>query len=184
MSKLVLNVGGMFSGKSTELIKQGQRHIYARQNVVFVKPEMDDRYSKDEIVTHDGKRIKAINYCGWLLLPEVLCADVILIDEIQFFPLDVFIQIKELLDDGKLIYISGLDKDYNGNAFTITERLMVEADVVNKLKAVCERCGEDASFTGKRKMERGNDSVIELGEHETYLPLCRDCFNKHKEGWV
>ena len=195
MAKLVLNVGGMFSGKSTELIKQGQRHLYARQRVVFVKPEMDDRYSTDEIVTHDGKRIKAINYCGWLLVPEVLTADVVLIDEIQFFPIHVFKQIKELLADGKNIYISGLDKDFRGNGFLIVEMLMTEADEINKLKSVCEMCGADAGFTGKRENLFKSSTVeiqvkeetvaqFELGEKDVYIPLCRSCHNNHIESQV
>lgn len=181
MAKLIMNVGGMFSGKSTELQKQGQRHLYAKQNVVFLKPIVDDRYSDDEIVTHDGKGVKAINIEKSIMIPEVLTADVVLIDEIQFFPLSVCKEIQDLLNDGINIYVSGLDMNYRGRGFLVVEELMSIADEVHKLKAVCEMCGEDAGFTGKRKMYGPSDSTFKLGEKDIYIPLCRECFCKHLE---
>ena len=175
MAKLVCNVGGMFSGKSTELQRQGRRHVLAGHRVVFLKPEYDNRYSNDCVVTHLGDKVEAINVLETILIPEVLEADVILIDEIQFFPAMVVVEIKKLLRCNKTIYVSGLDMDSNGNGYITVEGLMTIADQVQKFKAVCEECGQDATFTDKRIK---NDLVNELGSKDIYIPLCRNCYYK------
>lgn len=180
MAKLIMNVGGMFSGKSTLLQQQGKRHMYAKQKVVFLKPAFDNRYSEDEIVTHEGHSVKAINVEGNLSkYGQIWAADVVLIDEIQFFPLSVVYEIKQLLDENITVYVSGLDMNYLGRGFLVVEELMTAADEVNKLKAVCEMCGNDAGFTGKRKLYGPSNSEFELGEKELYVPLCRKCFVEH-----
>lgn len=178
--RLVVNVGGMFSGKTTELQRQGKRHLLAGHNVVFVKPKMDDRYSEDFIVTHDGARVEAINVEGSLLDDErIMGADVVLIDEVQFLSDCVVNNIECLVRDGKIIYVSGLDMDYNGVEFPVVARLMAKADEVNKFKSVCEKCGQDSTFTAKRK---DNGDLIELGSSDLYMPLCRSCYYVHR-GW-
>ena len=86
--KLTVNTGSMYSGKSSELLRQGERHLLAGHKVVFIKPAIDLRYAKDEIVTHTGAKVEAIrvrgidNIAG---MAQVVEADVILIDEVQFF---------------------------------------------------------------------------------------------------
>ena len=175
LSKLIMNVGGMFSGKSTELQRQGKRHIIAGHKVVFLKPQFDDRYSKDCIVTHLGETVEAVNVTDTILIPEVAEAEVILLDEIQFYNNSVIGEIRQLLREGKIIYASGLDMDFNGNGFNIVMNLMSMADGVQKFKAVCEECGQDATFTDKRVK---NGVVNELGSKDLYIPLCRSCYYK------
>lgn len=180
MAKLVVNTGGMFSGKSTELQRQGKRHILAGHKVVFLKPKMDDRYSKDCIVTHEGAKVEALNVEKSILEDmRVAEADVILIDEVQFLYFGVVADIEFLLRLGKTIYVSGLDMDFNGTGFSITEILMAKADEVNKFKAVCEKCGKDSTFTAKRTDSKNQ---IELGSKDLYMPLCRTCFYERKGG--
>ena len=171
--KLVCNVGGMFSGKSTELQRQGQRHLLAGHKVVFLKPAYDNRYSEGKIVTHCGQSVEAINVTSTIIVPEVADADVILIDEVQFLPYGIADEVRGLLKEGKTIYVSGLDMDSKGNGFLLVEALMTMADTVQKFKAVCEECGEDATFTGKRV---DNGRRHELGSKDLYIPLCRSCF--------
>lgn len=186
MGKLVVNVGGMFSGKSTLLQTQGWRHFCADQKVVFVKPVVDNRYSEDCIVTHDGKSVPAVNIKNDLNeRPEIFDADVVLIDEIQFFKPSVVFEIIELLKKGTTIYVSGLDMDYRGLGFAIVMRLMTIADEVNKLKAVCEVCGAEAGMTGKKDVKDSSSSRFELGSQALYSPLCRKCYDKLKfEGCI
>lgn len=187
MGKLTVNVGGMFSGKSTLLQQQGRRHFCANQKVVYVKPSLDNRYSDDEIVTHDGKSVSAINIESSLKeYPELFSADVVLIDEIQFFKLNVVLEILELLKKGIDVYVSGLDMDYKGLGFAIVMTLMTMADEVNKLKSICECCGSsDAGMTGKRDVSISSCERFELGDQTLYIPLCRDCYYKLKfEGCI
>lgn len=174
-SKLVINCGGMFSGKSTELMRQGERHMLAGHKVVFLKPQLDNRYAEDEIVNHKGQKVTAINITeqdNILLINDVMYADVILVDEVQFMS-NIVPKIECLLKHGKTIYCSGLDMDYLGKPFVTVSTLMAMADEINKFHAVCSHCGEDAVFSKKLSKSQ---SRIELGEKDMYTPLCRKCY--------
>ncbi|MCM3639674.1 thymidine kinase [Priestia aryabhattai] len=175
---LEVNVGGMFASKSTALLAQGKRHLLAGHKVLFIKPDIDNRYSEDEIVTHDGEKVEAIKLdtkAGIMGLDKFIKlheADVLLFDEIQFFDLDIVTDIKFFLELGKAIYVSGLDMDYKGEPFNVTAYLMAIADKVNKLQAVCSECGDDSYITAKTS---GTDARVELGSKDIYKPLCRTC---------
>jgi thymidine kinase len=170
--KLIVNVGGMFSGKSTELQRQGKRYALAGKKVAYYKPKLDNRYADEAIVTHDGKTVPAIPIADGL---EILAttADVVLIDEVQFFDGSLIMAIEELLYAGIDVICSGLDMDRNGMPFGITPYLMAIADEVQKFRAVCADCGDEAwvSFGNF-----ASDKQVELGSQEKYKPLCRSCF--------
>lgn len=178
-AKLTVNVGGMFSGKSTELLQQGERHLIRKDNVLFIKPRIDSRYSNEEIVTHSGKKVSAMvvdenERFDYLFTNDV---DVVLIDEAQFFNEEIIISIKNLLLRGITVYCSGLDMDYTGKPYGYIPQLMAMADNVNKLHAICEDCGDDATFTF-RKVSNENRTL--LGSNLEYKPLCRTCYNNLK----
>jgi thymidine kinase len=171
---LTVNTGAMFSGKSTLLISQGEKHMRAGQNVLYIKPSMDTRYSEDEIVTHSNLRVRAVAVDTTKPLElDMEDYEVILIDEAQFFDRVLLQSINELLKAGKTIYVSCLDMDFKGQGFDTAMNIMAIADKVNKLKAICEDCGEDAVISGKRIQ---NDDVVELGAKDLYVPLCRKCY--------
>lgn len=184
MSILTVNTGSMFSGKSTLLISQGEKHVKAGQRVLFIKPSFDDRYAENEVVTHDGIKVPAINVDAEKGLVDVINpreVDVVLIDEAQFFNKRLCNSIWWLLSKGIRVYVSGLDLNYLGDGFETMNEIMAMADKVNKLKAVCETCGADAVITGKRNFQ-GNfsdTSIVKLGAKETYMPLCRKCYFKY-----
>lgn len=173
--KLIVNVGGMFSGKSTELQRQGTRHMLRGNNIMYVKPRIDNRYSENEIITHDGRKVKAINVelDGDFLLDINENVEVVLIDEVQFFGEGLLATIDKLLQDGTRVYCSGLDLDFEGNPFGITPILMAKADEVRKLHAVCDKCGNDAWVTPRISE---NKETVKVGEKDEYFPLCRACF--------
>jgi thymidine kinase len=170
--KLIVNVGSMFSGKSSELQRQGKRYALAGKKVAFFKPKLDDRYAEEAIVTHDGETVPAVPIADGL---EILTAtaDVILIDEVQFFDGSLILAIDELLYAGIDVVVSGLDMDRNGLPFGIVPYLMAVADEVQKFKAVCSSCGEDAWVSYGEFI---SDKQVELGAQERYKPLCRSCF--------
>lgn len=176
--------GGMFAGKSTELIGKGDRHARAGKKVVYCKPTTDDRHSINAIVTHSGIEVEAVvldptfyklYVHEWLTLQE---ADVVLIDEAQFFESTLLGVVQSLLDQGKTVYVAGLDMDYTGALFNGMANLMAVADTVTKLKAVCKHCGEDAYQSLRISEETG---VTVVGGSETYEPVCRECFIKAEE---
>ena len=182
MKKLTINVGPMFSGKTTALQQQGIKHLKANQNIVFLKPWFDNRYSENKIVSHDGVEVEAINVDNTLLIEEALSADVILVDEIQFMPESITDDLWQLISQGKTIYCSGLDMDYLGNGFKTTMKIMAIADEVIKYTAICKRCSKEATMSCKTT---NNKEVIELGAGDSYFPACKSCYfeyNKERKG--
>lgn len=187
--RLEIDVGGMFAEKSTNLIRKGKRQIYSGKKVVFLKPAIDGRYSDNAVVTHDGIEHKAINvkiFSGFPVgdkpqlqqlsrLVKVRSADVVCIDEIQFFPEAILPMIEELLYQGKDVYCAGLDMDRFGKPFGIVPYLMAKAEVVTKHHAVCNFCGDDA-WVSVGKDSLVNTEQVNIGNE--YTPACRTCAEK------
>jgi thymidine kinase len=184
VGRLELYVGGMFAEKSTTLVRQGNRHLLAGRKVVFLKPAIDKRYDDDFVVTHDGQKVKALNVKfnefsveDFTQFPEVIEADVVCIDEIQFFPEATIQLIERLVYQGKKVYCSGLDLDKFGRPFGIVPTLMAKAEHVEKFHAVCADCGDDAWVTVQTKEMEG---VVNIGND--YRPVCRQCSVKYIGG--
>ncbi|PGZ29523.1 thymidine kinase [Bacillus anthracis] len=178
--ELTLIVGGMFSGKSSELQRQGKRHMLRGHKVLFLKPSIDTRYSEDEIVTHDGRKVKAENVRSDELFHERIGTDidVVLIDEVQFFGASLLTNVNKLLRKGIRVYCAGLDLDFKGRPFGVTPFLMAQADNIVKLHAVCDKCGGDAWKTSRKN---DDTELVSLGEKENYYPICRKCYYKSLE---
>ncbi|MEH6872618.1 thymidine kinase [Bacillus safensis] len=172
-----MDVGSMFAEKSTALQRHGKRYMLAGKKVVFLKPSIDNRYSEDSIVTHDGKKVDAINIQitnkGEMCIPFHLLneADVVCIDEVQFFPSQMIEHIERLIEQGKKVFAAGLDMDRYGKPFGIVPYLMAKADHVIKHHAVCVFCGEDAWVS----LEVSNDSNTQVKVGNDYKPACRQC---------
>ena len=167
--------GSMFSGKSEELIRRLRRAVIARQKVQAFKPVIDDRYSPDDIVSHDERRIECVKIRDACEIPELVEPDtrVVGIDEAQFFSDDLIGVCEQLAEDGKRVVIAGLDQDYRGRPFEPIPKLLALAESITKTMAVCMVCGEPANRT-QRLIE--SDERIVVGAGEAYEPRCRKCF--------
>jgi thymidine kinase len=166
--------GSMFSGKTEELIRRLKRVEIARQKAEIFKPSTDKRYSATEVVSHDAKAIRSTavdNSATILLLAGDV--DVVGIDEAQFFDLGLIDVCNRLADNGMRVIVAGLDMDYRGVPFGPVPGLMACAEYVDKLHAVCMRCGNLAQFSHRLT---GIKDLVLVGEKETYEPLCRECF--------
>ena len=177
--KLTVICGAMFAGKSTRLLSEGERYGKAGKSILYLKPAIDNRYSDDEIVTHDNIRVPAS------IMPHSLKeryiverADVILIDEVQFIEPHLVSEIVELVNEGKTVICAGLDLDYRTEPFHITKELLAHADEVIKIKGIC-RCGKDTRYSLLKKKQIVN-GIVHLGASETYEALCRSCYQKRK----
>lgn len=173
--------GGMFSGKTEELIRRLRRIIIAQMKVQVFKPIIDTRYQSDRITSHIGTSLLANPIEQALLIPYKIEAEtcVIAIDEVQFFEPIIVEVCNELAKQGKRIICAGLDMDFRGEAFETTARLMAIAEKVDKLHAICSVCGADASLT--QRLVNGdpasiNDPIIMLGADESYQARCRQCY--------
>ncbi|MGI1690574.1 thymidine kinase [Thermoanaerobacter uzonensis] len=173
-------VGPMFSGKSEELIRRIKRAQIAKQKVQVFKPAIDDRYSIDKVVSHNGTNINAISIVKASEIIELLEEDteVIAIDEIQFFDHSIVDVVREIADLGKRVICAGLDMDFRGEPFGPTPDIMAIAESVDKLTAICVKCGNPATRTQRLingKPAKYDDPIILVGAQETYEARCRKC---------
>ena len=182
--RLILHCGSMFSGKTSALFREVNRFSIAGYKVLATKPSTDSRYSKTDIVTHDKLGISAEifeNMDDLKRLVEVNQQDVVAIDEIQFLSnyKDEFINLlNEFLSRGLTIVVAGLDMDYLGTPFEVTERVFAISDYVTKHHAVCSKCGSDA-WVSHRTID--NSDRMLLGSNDIYKPLCRSCFREEQQ---
>lgn len=167
--------GPMFSGKSEELIRRLRRAKIARKRVQVFKPALDDRYALDEIVSHGDQRMKSDVVASASEILEKLDwrAQVIGIDESNFFGSDLVEVASQLADTGKQVIIAGLDTDFLGRPFTPTPELLCLAESITKTLAICVRCGNPAKHT-QRLVE--SDELIVVGAAGMYEARCRHCF--------
>ena len=166
--------GPMFSGKTEELIRRLVRAQYAKQRVAIFKPKTDNRYSDDYIVSHNKRKIKSIILATSKEIYEYKNeADVFGIDEAQFFDDELIDVANKLAELDKRVVIAGLDKDYTAKSFGPIHQLMIDAEYVSKVNAICMACGDPASFTQRISKER---DLVVVGETDKYEARCRNCF--------
>ena len=167
--------GSMFSGKTEELIRRLRRAQFANQKIAIFKPTVDNRYSEVEVVSHDFHKISStpIHDPAEMLKvgPEI---QVVGVDEAQFFDESLVDVCQQLADRGIRVIVAGLDTDYLGLPFGPMPRLMAVAEDVQKVHAICVRCGALANHS--HRLSKSEDLVL-LGEKNVYEPLCRDCYN-------
>src|SRR6056297_1863404 len=166
--------GGMFSGKTEELIRRARRAQIANQKVVIVKPVVDNRYSEDEIVSHNEQTLPGIKVdTADQIILLTSDARVVCIDEAQFFDNRIVDVANTLANDGKRVIIAGLDMDFEGNPFEPMPKLLAIAEYVTKLHAICAESGVMANYS-QRVVE--NEDQLLIGEKDTYEPRARHCF--------
>jgi thymidine kinase len=167
--------GSMFSGKTEELIRRLNRARIARQRVEIFKPQIDTRYSAEDVVSHDSKAIRCTPVSSpqniLLLTSEV---EVVGIDEAQFFDASLVEVCAHLADRGVRVIVAGLDMDFRGKPFGPIPDLMAIAEHVTKVHAICIRCGNLAQYSHRKTR---SEQLVMLGEQDVYEPLCRNCYN-------
>ncbi|TXC85882.1 thymidine kinase [Metabacillus litoralis] len=170
--------GSMFSGKSEELIRRVRRAKFAKQEVKVFKPVIDNRYSEEEVVSHNGTAIICKPVASSIEILEYISdkTDVIAVDEVQFFDDNIVDVLTLLANQGYRVIAAGLDQDFRGEPFSVVPGLMAIAESVTKLQAVCSVCGSPASRTQRLINEKPasyHDPIILVGASESYEPRCR-----------
>ena len=178
---LEIIVGPMYSGKSEELIRRVRRANIAKQKVQVFKPSIDDRYDKENVVSHCGEAIegKSVSSADEILKFTQENTKVVAIDEIQFFDQDIIMVIRELTSKNKRVICAGLDMDFRGEPFGVVPQLMAIAEYVQKVSAICVCCGNPATRT-QRLINGGpakyNENVVLIGAKESYEARCVECY--------
>lgn len=166
--------GGMFSGKTEELIRRAKRAHIAGQNVVVVKPAIDKRYSDTEVVSHNETALPSIlvDTADQIILLTGN-AKVVCVDEAQFFDDRIVDVVTTLANEKKRVIVAGLDMDFEGKPFGPMPNLLAVAEFVTKLHAVCSESGALANFS-QRVVQ--NENTVLVGEYDAYEPRARHCF--------
>lgn len=166
--------GCMFSGKTEELIRRLNRAIIARQKVEIFKPVIDQRYHKEQIVSHNENAIRStpVNFASDIILLAGDC-DVVGIDEAQFFDDAIVDVCNALANSGKRVIVAGLDMDFEGKPFGPMPNLLAVAEFVTKVHAICAQSGELASFSFRLS---DNEKQVMLGEKNEYEARSRKAF--------
>lgn len=168
--------GSMFSGKTEELIRRLKRAQFANQKIEIFKPEVDTRYSDMDVVSHDLHSIPCTPVKDPARMLETAeDTQVIGIDEAQFFDDSLINVAQELANRGKRVIIAGLDTDFKGKPFGPIPALMAVAEDVQKVHAICVKCGNLANHS--HRLTKSHKLVV-LGEKDVYEPLCRQCYNE------
>jgi thymidine kinase len=166
--------GSMFSGKTEELIRRLRRAQIAKQKVEIFKPSIDNRYSEGEIVSHNEQKIPSmVVETAQQILQFSSEAEVIGIDEAQFFDANLVEVCQKLADEGKRVIVAGLDTDYRGVPFEPIPQLLAIAEYITKTLAVCVKCGAPANRT--QRISNSGDRVL-VGANNLYEARCRNCY--------
>lgn len=174
--------GPMFAGKSDELIRSLHKLQYADVEYLVFKPKADSRTSQ-KIASRNGLTKAAIeindpNEIFEIIMKQNKNINIIAIDEAQFFD-DSLVDVADVLaDNGYVVMVAGLDRDFRGEPFGPIPKLLTKADYINKLTAICTECGAPASRTQRlinNKPAKYNDPLILVGNTESYAARCRHC---------
>jgi thymidine kinase len=169
----------MFSGKTTALIEKINSFRTDGETVFVFKPKLDDRYAEKSVVSHDKSKVEAYSVeKSTEILDYYLNADIVAIDEVQFFDDQIIDVIEKIANEGKTVIAAGLDLDYLGRPFGSFPTLLTLADEITKLNSVCTFCSGKARFSHRISNDNG---IVVLGEKDKYVPLCRSCYNELKD---
>lgn len=178
----------MFSGKSEELMRRLRRAQIAGHRTVVVKPGIDDRYDIECVVSHSGARMPAVGFADAAGIVRFAAGyDVVGIDEAQFFDDEIIGVCRELCGRGLRVIAAGLDTDFRCDPFGPMPHLLASAEFVDKLQAVCHRCGGPATRTqrlvGGQPAPFAGDT-IQVGALDAYEARCRQCYEPGRDHGV
>ena len=176
--------GPMFCGKTSTLLHRLTVHTLCAKRVLYINSNIDTR-TEGSFSTHNPL-LKAsqppydqmkLSSLGDVPVDDY---DVFGIDESQFFGTELVAVTKHLLDKNKIVYVAGLTGTSNMELFGEMFRLIPLANRLTTLSAICEVCSKsghmvEANFTKRTVMDA---SEIHVGGHDTYVPVCRRCFNQ------
>ena len=180
--RIEIVLGCMWSGKSTELIRQAKRYSSIGKEIMIINHKSDERYGKNIVSTHDCNKITCIsvnNLNHIIASAEYQNTEIILIDEAQFFN-DLYSFVVSSADnDDKTLIIFGLDGDFEKNPFGDILKLIPHSEKVTKLNALCQICRDETSASFTKRITDEKDVHL-VGAESTYMAVCRKHYHSDK----
>ena len=188
-NEFIIFVGPMFGGKTTKLLSAVDRYKYQKRDIFAFKPQVDQRYAKEKIVTHWGGKLRADLVSDATEILESLALNgiglqgqpVIAVDE-AFMLKDAGTVLPKLFKAGATVIASTLQISSDGTAYPEVAGFMPYATKVEVCPAVCTICGADAHYT--EKIGGRVDHGIEVGGAEMYQPRCFEHFTYYGDNNV
>lgn len=177
-----LITGPMSCGKTEELVRRLKRAIIANKNIIVFSPSLDTRSLEDHIESRNGAVLAAfrVDAAKEILSYVEDCHEIVAIDELQFFDRDIVDVVITLIKSGKKVVGAGLELDFKFEPFGCMGELLCYADKVDKLTAICMKCGSEYGNRTQRlidgKPARRTSPLIMVGGHESYEARCRECY--------
>lgn len=170
--------GGMFSGKSEELLRRVRRALIARLHVQIFKPLTDTRHEPGRLVTRDKRTLDAVSVHDVVELRKRLHwgVQVVGVDETQFFDDGIVALAMDLADAGVRVIVAGLDQDFSRRPFGPMPAMLSVAEFVDKMHAICVRCGAPAHYSQRIA---GGGELVQVGDVDAYEARCRQCFETY-----
>ncbi len=185
--QLEIICGPIFSGKSEELIRRLRRVELSGKEFLLFKPNLDNRYEVDSVISHDARQLKAIAtgidknalHVIETIISKFPNADVVAFDEVNFYEPQIIELIEKCISRGKRVIAAGLDMDFRGRPFPSMAQLLALADYADKLNAICAKCKKNPATLSQRlvdgKPARWSDAVVKNSPLDVYEPRCRKC---------
>src|SRR5207247_1730725 len=167
----------MFSGKSEELIRRLRRAEIAGYRALVVKPHLDSRYDVGHVVSHAGAKMRAVSADSAAAVARLASGyEAVGIAEVQFFDDGIVDVVERMVAAGVRVIAAGLAQDFRGLPFAAMPTLLCVADFVDKLQAVCHRCGGPGTLT--QRLVDGQPApfdgeTIQIGALDSYEARCR-----------
>jgi len=184
MAQLYFRYSTMNAGKSTEVLKIAHNYEEQNKRVLLLTPAIDDRYGKGKITSRMGFQREAIicnSETDMFRLTEEKNPDCVLVDEGQFLTRAQVVELTHIVDKLNIpVIVYGLKNDYRNRLFEGSESLLLFADKIEEIKAVCWHCSKKATMQLKYKGETpvSEGAQIEIGGNDTYVSVCRKCYAK------
>lgn len=170
-----ITCGPMFAGKTTSLLRDFNRH-----GGIVIRSNYDIRYSNTAVVTHNKEEVPATSVSSAIeLLKAIEKYEHVFIDELHFFIEPMF--------HGDLFHIMntspqkffcyGLDFDWKGDLFPISQACINTALEVERLEGTCSCCGQPSKMTYMHAL-KNKESNLELGHNDVYEPRCLSCWDE------
>jgi thymidine kinase len=172
----------MNAGKSTEILKIAHNYEEQNKHVLLFTPALDDRYGKGKITSRMGLQREATicnSQTDMFALTEIEQPDCVLVDEGQFLTRQQVITLTEIVDKLNIpVIVYGLKNDYRNQFFEGSESMLLMADKIEEIKAVCWHCKKKATmqlkYQGEKAVSEGKQ--IEIGGNDKYVSVCRKCY--------
>lgn len=167
-------IGNMFSGKSKEIISRGKQAIREGRRVVVFNHKKDNRYSENHVVSHDDDKLESIKVtCAEEIIDYAIDAEVVIIDEGQFFDKKLVDVCRILANLGKRVIVAFLNSDYRAIPWNKINKLINIAEAVSNELAVCSSCGNPAVYSQRFSKNKSRELI---GGQNEYAPMCRNCY--------